>query len=51
MLYDECGVIFEKIWNVKFVVYMIIWKDGSKKEVDFKKDSYIVNLFDLNLIK
>lgn len=30
---------------------MIIWKDGSKKEVDFKKDSYIVNLFDLNLIK
>ncbi|HDJ6452427.1 TPA: MAP domain-containing protein, partial [Staphylococcus aureus] len=51
LLYDERGVTPEKIRNAKSAVYTITWKDGSKKEVDLKKDSYTANLFDSNSIK
>ncbi|MDN8943445.1 MAP domain-containing protein, partial [Staphylococcus aureus] len=40
LLYYERGVTPEKIRNAKSAVYKISWKDGSKKEVDLKKDSY-----------
>ncbi|HDC5721888.1 TPA: MAP domain-containing protein [Staphylococcus aureus] len=51
LLYDERGVTPEKIRNAKSAVYTITWKDGSKKEMDLKKDSYTANLFDSNSIK